>query len=177
MHFSIVLCRASMHWWEYSSGMLICSAVMAFLMAFFPSKRTFSMAPLSLRKKSHTKIRWIRDGCFSTVIFLTAQHTQFCYFSGKPKSSVIFFQTLSFFKFNSQPMIATNHLLYSLDVDFSPACWRPLPPLLESSFTSLRPSLNLLYYFKKTLFVCLVGWVLWHYQQLPNPVYTWYLSK
>ena len=55
MHFSILLCHASMHCWKDSSGMPLSSVVTALLMASTPSKRIPLMLPLSLgkRKKSH----------------------------------------------------------------------------------------------------------------------------
>ena len=56
MHFSILLCHASMHCWKDSSGMPLSSAVTALLMASTPSKRVPLMIPLSLgKRKSHTE--------------------------------------------------------------------------------------------------------------------------
>ena len=63
------------------------------------------------------------------------------------KSSVIIFQTVLFHDqltcdhLNSQLMITIHHLPYPLDVDLSPACWRP-PTLFMPLFKPLVPLKN-----------------------------------
>ena len=62
MHFLILLCRASIHFWKDSSRMPFNTIVTGLLIASMPSNRVLLMIPLSLRKRKKvtlSKIRWI----------------------------------------------------------------------------------------------------------------------
>ncbi len=60
---------------------------------------------------------------------------------------------------NSQRTIATKHLPYPLNVDFSPACWKPT--FLESTFHFPRSSLNLYYSKAREHDIVLFSYICW----------------
>ena len=149
-----------MHCWKDSFGILLSFVVTAFLMTPTSSKWLLLMIPLSLweRKKiTRGNIRWISrfffqyDDVFLVQVLLNAQHTKSCYFSNMPRSladnlpnSFLFHVQLICIHLNSQATIANHHLSYVVDVDFSPACWRPRAPgvichLLAPLFQPLVP--------------------------------------
>ena len=91
--------------------------------------------PLELmeKKKSHTDqdevnrdVVLIRSRTAECSVLLLFRHAQI--FSGNLPNTLLFLIRLTCDHSKSQLMIATYHLPYALNVDLSPACWRPSAP-------------------------------------------------
>ena len=84
---------------------------------------------------------------YAVLIIFQHSRSHFCkdfphahIFSNNFLNTVLFHVHLTCNHSNSQSMIATHHLLYPLDADRNPACWRPSVPGVI--FRLLQPSLN-----------------------------------